>query len=297
MFEGFLEKFLLKYFGEYLKGIDKQNLSVAVWKGEIAVKTVDINPEILKKAGIPLKMIFGKIESLLLKVPWNNLSGKPVEVEIDSISMVLLLEDIALWYSNQSYLEFCMALIDGVKDEMSKKLEEEFEKQDKKSSFFEQIFDNLMVSVKNIHVRIENTMGYSYCFGGVLENFSMKSVDSTGKSIFVKRSSILDKVTKMISFTNLILYHDTKVVGHKDVNIIDYYFKSCKIDMHRIINLTLDIIFTVSPYNKEDQSLTTPIYHLSTDISNIRLNFNTPMIRDITTLLDYFTTYKNNTFE
>lgn len=71
MFEGFLEKFLLKYFGEYLKGIDKTNLSVAVWKGEISVKTVDINPEILKKFHIPLRMVFGKIESLLLRVAWK----------------------------------------------------------------------------------------------------------------------------------------------------------------------------------------------------------------------------------
>lgn len=297
MFESFLEKFLLQYFGEYLKGIDKQNLSVAVWKGEIAVKTVDINPEILKKHGIPLKMVFGKIESLLLKVPWNNLSGKPVEVEIDSISVILLLEDIAQWYSNQSYLEFCTALIEGVKDEMSKKLEEEFEKQDKKSSFFEQIFDNLMVSVKNIHIRIENALGQPYCFGGILEDFSMKSVDSNGKSIFVKRSSTLDKVTKMISFKNLVLYHDTKIVSAKDINIIDYFFKSTPPPAHKIINLTLDIIFTVSPYDKDARDYQTPIYHLSTDISNIKLNFETAMIRDVTNLLDYFTSYKNSSFE
>lgn len=297
MFEGFLEKFLLKYFGEYLKGIDKQNLSVAVWKGEISVKTVDINPDILRKMGIPLKMVFGKIESLLLKVPWNNLSGKPVEVEIDSICVVLLMEDIAVWYSKQNYLEFCMSLIDGVKDEMSKKLEEEFEKQDKKSSFFEQIFDNLIVSVKNIHIRIENNIGHPYCFGGVLEDFGMRSVDSYGQPIFVKRSSTLDKVTKMISFKNLNLYHDPKTIAAKDVNIIDYFFKSTKPAVHKIINITLDIIFTLSPYDKEGRYRQNPIYQLSTDISNIKLSFETAMIRDMTNLLDYFATYKDNTFE
>lgn len=298
MFEGFLEKFLLKYFGEYLKGIDKTNLSVAVWRGEISVRTVDINPDILRKHGIPLKMIFGKIESLLLKVPWNNLGGKPVEVEIDSISLVLLQEDIANWYSNQNYLDYCMALIDGVKDEMFKKLEEEFEKQDKKSSFFEQIFDNLMINVKNIHIRVENMLGRPFTFGGVLEDFSMKSVDQNGKNVFVKRVTQLDKVTKMISFKNLILYHDTKPVSGKYTNIIDYYFKSHNLNnAHKIINLTLDIIFTLSPYNKDEPLRKTPIYLLSTDISNIRLSFETEMIRDITTLIEYFTQYKNSKYE
>ena len=107
MFEGFLEKFLLKYFGEYLKGIDKTNLSVSVWKGEISVRTVDLNPDVLRKAGIPLKMIFGKVESLLLRVPWNNLSSKPVELFIDSICVVLSLEDIGSWYNHMQYVEMC----------------------------------------------------------------------------------------------------------------------------------------------------------------------------------------------
>lgn len=297
MFEGFLEKFLLKYFGEYLKGIDKTNLSVAVWRGEISVRTVDINPDILKKLGVPLRMVFGKVESLLLKVPWNNLSGKPVEIEIDSISVVLALEDIESWYGGQQYLDFCLALIEGVKDEMYKKLEEEFEKQDKKSTFFEQIFDNLKVSVKNIHIRIENSRGKQYCFGGILEDFNMKSVDQDGKSVFVKRQNQLDTVIKMISFKNLILYHDQKLIMDKDPNIIDYFFKNKGYSVHKIINLTLDIIFTVAPYNKDDPDRRKPIYQLSTDISNIRLSFETEMILDMTNLMDYFAQFKNYQFE
>lgn len=288
---------MLKYFGEYLKGIDKTNLSVAVWRGEISVRTVDINPDILRKFGVPLRMVFGKVESLLLKVPWNNLSGKPVEIEIDCISVVLALEDIEKWYSSQQYVDFCLALIEGVKDEMAKKLEEEFEKQDKKSTFFEQIFDNLIVSVKNIHIRIENPKGKQYCFGGILEDFNMKSVDQEGKSIFVKRQSQLDKVIKMISFKNLILYHDHKLIHEKDPNIIDYFFKGKDFAVHKIINLNLDIIFTLSPYNKDDPDRRTPIYLLSTDISNIRLCFETEMILDMTNMLDYFALFKNSKFE
>lgn len=297
MFEGFLEKFLLKYFGEYMKGIDKTNLSVAVWKGEILVRTVDINPDILKKGNIPLRMVFGKIESLLLKVPWNNLSSKPVELFIDSISMVLALEDINQWYSQQSYLDFCTQLLDGVKDEMYKKLEEEFEKQEKKSSFFEQIFDNLLISVKNIHIRIESSQKQVFAFGGILEDFNIKSVDNQGSPVFIKRQSNLDKVTKLVSFKNLILYHDPKVIHHKDVNIIEYYFKHKNYDFQRILNLNLDVIFTLNPFNRQTMDVSLPIYQLQTDINHIRFDFETVTIRDMTDLLEYFGNFKQSKFE
>jgi hypothetical protein len=297
MFEGFLEKFLLKYFGEYLKGIDKGNLSVAVWKGEISVKTVDINPEIMRKQNIPLRMIFGKIESLLMRVPWNNLSSKPVEIFIDSICVVLSLEDINSWYSQKSYLDYCVALLEGVKDEVAKKLEEEFEKQEKKATFFEQIFDNLLISVKNIHIRIESNLKQPYCFGVILEDFNLKSVDSQGKPIFIKRESAKDRVTKLVSFKNLSLYHDSKIVCLKDINIIEYFFKQKKFDVHNIITLNLDVIFGLNPFDRETMDTSVPVYQLQTDISNIKLNFETVTIRDMTDLAEYFGNFKQSKFE
>ena len=297
MFEGFLEKFLLKYFGEYLRGIDKTNLSVAVWRGEISVLTVDLNPDILKKLQLPLKMVFGKIQSLLLRVPWNNLSAKPVEVEIDSIFVVLQLEDIAMYTSQLNYLDFCTGVVEGVKDEMLKKLEEEFEKQDKKATFFEQIFDNLLVTVKNIHVRIEAAHKIPFCFGCILENFSMRSVDNKGKPIFVKRETSLDKVTKMVSFKNLVFYHDSKIISQKDVNIIAFFFQQRKFDFHVIVNLNLDIIFSLCPFNRESKNTAVPIYQLQTDINNIRIEFETVTIRDMTDLLEYFGNFKQSHFE
>lgn len=300
MFEGFLEKFLLKYFGEYLKGVDKSNLSVAVWKGEILVKTVDINPDILKKFNLPLKMVFGKIESLLLKVPWNNLSSKPVELFIDSINVVLALENISEWYSEKNYLDFCQVLLDSVKDEMTRKLEEEFEKQEKKSSFFEQIFDNLIINVKNIHVRLENTKGNLFCFGWILEDFAIRSVDSEGKPIFVKRQTSLDRVTKLIAFKNMQLYHENKILSDKDVNILVYYFKSTKAhDAFKILNLSLDLLFTLSPYPKDtkDFNIVPAVYQLTTEVNNVELSFKTVTIRDMADLMEYFGNYSQSKFE
>lgn len=291
MFEGFLEKFLLKYFGEYLKGIDKSNLKVAVWKGEIHVRTVDINPEILRKLDLPLRMAFGKIDSLLLRVPWNNLSSKPVELTIENISLVLALEDVNKFYANKTYLDFVQAFVEDVKEQMNKKLEEEFEKQEKKSGFFEQIFDNLIISIKNINIRVESTLSQKYCFGAVLEDLHIQSVDKNGAVIFVKRVSPMDEVTKLISFKNLIFYHDTRTIAEQDIREIEKFFLVPYLNhVHKILNLNLDLIFTLSPYNRKDPqaSRLKPIYRLQTEVNSVEMLFETSMIKDMADVADYF---------
>lgn len=300
MFEGFLEKFLLKYFGEYLKGIDKSNLSVAVWKGEISVKTVDINPEILKKLNFPFRMALGKIDSLLLKVPWNNLSGKPVELTIENISIVLAVEDVATWYAEKEYLDFCEALVGDIKNQVTKKLDEELEKQEKKSSFFEQIFDNLIINVKNINIRVEFAVGHKFCFGGILEDFNIRSVDKSGNPVFIKRVHMSDPVTKKISFKNLVLYHDKNTVSEIEAKAIDEFIKKSSLDdFHKIFNLNLDLMFTLAPYDKKnpESAKSQPIYLLETEVNCVELVFETSMIRDMTSLIDYFDHHKNTQLE
>jgi vacuolar protein sorting-associated protein 13A/C len=300
MFEGFLEKFLLKYFGEYLKGIDKSNLKVAVWKGEIQVRTVDLNPDILRRLNLPLKMIFGKIDSLLLKVPWNNLSSKPVELTIENISLVLAAEDVLRWYGEKTYLDYCQTIIGDIKEQMAKKLEEEFEKQEKKSSFFEQIFDNLIINVKNINLRVESTLGQHYCFGTVLEDFSIQSVDKDGKSVFVKRASAMDEVTKLISFKNLILFYDTTTISGLTYSQIEKYFQDhIKGNQHKILNLNLDLIFTLTPYNRKDPqgARFKPIYRLQTEVNCVEMIFETDMIKNMADILDYFELHNKTKLE
>lgn len=49
MFEGFLQRWLTANFGDYLTGIDAENLQISVWAGDITVKNVDINPKLIKK--------------------------------------------------------------------------------------------------------------------------------------------------------------------------------------------------------------------------------------------------------
>lgn len=69
MFEKFLESFLNKYFGKYFVNLDKKAMSLSVWKGEIRINRVELNPVILNDIKLPLGLRLGVIESLVIKIP------------------------------------------------------------------------------------------------------------------------------------------------------------------------------------------------------------------------------------
>lgn len=74
MFEKFLETFLNKYFGKYFVNLDKKAMSLSVWKGEIRINRVELNPIILNEIKLPLALKIGVIENLVIKIPWKSLS-------------------------------------------------------------------------------------------------------------------------------------------------------------------------------------------------------------------------------
>ena len=43
MFEKLLEKVIMSYFGDYLNGIDPNNLHVGIWNGDIRIENVSLN--------------------------------------------------------------------------------------------------------------------------------------------------------------------------------------------------------------------------------------------------------------
>ena len=47
MFEKILEKILIQYFGKFIIGLDKNNLKLGVWSGNVVIEKVNINPEII----------------------------------------------------------------------------------------------------------------------------------------------------------------------------------------------------------------------------------------------------------
>lgn len=89
MFESILEKVLLKAAGDYIEGIDSNNLKVGIWGGDVVIENVSLKEGIIDMLNLPVELRFSHIGKLTLKVPWKNLSSAPVEVYLDGVYLVL----------------------------------------------------------------------------------------------------------------------------------------------------------------------------------------------------------------
>jgi len=64
MLESFLEKLLLYYFGKFIKGLDKNNLHLGVWRGNVIIENVTLKEDLLEMFGLPMKIIYSNIGKL-----------------------------------------------------------------------------------------------------------------------------------------------------------------------------------------------------------------------------------------
>lgn len=74
MFEKILEKVLENYFGRFITGLDKNNLKLGVWSGNVAIENVNLKPEVIELLELPIKLKHSKIGKMHFKIPWKKLS-------------------------------------------------------------------------------------------------------------------------------------------------------------------------------------------------------------------------------
>ena len=89
MLESILEKLLSKYFGDFIEGLDKNNLKIGVWSGNIELKNVKLKTDIITKLELPLFISYSFIGKLDVKLPWKSLGSKPVEVKLEDVYIIV----------------------------------------------------------------------------------------------------------------------------------------------------------------------------------------------------------------
>lgn len=97
MFEGLLEKILLAKLGKFIAGLDKDNLKVALWSGDIILENVYLKKDALLMFQLPLFLELGKIKRLRIKVPWTRLGSSPVEIFLGGLYIVVVPQEKSSW--------------------------------------------------------------------------------------------------------------------------------------------------------------------------------------------------------
>lgn len=221
MFEGLLEKILLAKIGKYIVGLDKENLKIGVWGGDITLENVYLKPDALLMLQLPLLILYGKIVKLVIKVPWSKLSSAPVEVRLEGLSVILCTQQKQTWnYNEAGDLVNRKDLIEA-HELRQKQLQEQkllsAEEELKEKGFLEKmsakILDNIRIIIQDIHVRFESTIdGRIFAAGVTLERIECFTTNSDWSPEFTDRHKA--------GFASMCIYKVLNVIN------LGFYWKS-----------------------------------------------------------------------
>lgn len=68
MFEAILYQIIMRFLGDYIDGLDRDNLELGVWSGEIILEKLTLKENALDFLEWPVKLVFSFIERIHIKV-------------------------------------------------------------------------------------------------------------------------------------------------------------------------------------------------------------------------------------
>lgn len=166
MFEKILEKIIISYFGKYINGIDKNNVHLGVFKGNVKIENVSLKPEVMDLLDLPIDIVFSNIGRMTLNIPWSKLSSSPVPITLEDIYLVIGPRKESDWsFVDKSSIQSKLESIESYAKDCLRKLAKK--KDNEEAGYMEKmavkIIDNIQLEFKNIHLRWEDkSKGFSF---------------------------------------------------------------------------------------------------------------------------------------
>lgn len=208
----------------YIQNFDPGQLKVGIWSGDVRLYDLELRREALDQLKLPINVVKGHLGQLTLTIPWSNLRGQPVKVFIEDVFLLAAPKEDAEYDEEEEEKRRQAVKIEKLDSaEMIRERNEEGlsqEEQKKSQSFTESlvstIVNNLQITIKNIHVRYEDSIsapGHPFALGVTLQEFSAVSTDGDWTPTYVQASTGI--AHKLATLGALAVYWntDSKLLG------------------------------------------------------------------------------------
>jgi len=218
MLESLVANLLNRFLGMYVRNFDPKQLNVGIFSGDVKLRNLELRKEALDQLHLPINVVEGHLGLLTLSIPFSNLRGKPVRINIEDVYL------LAAPKEDQEYdpveeekrehnlkmekLDSAELLKERATEGMSQ--EEQQKNQSFTASLTTAIIDNIQISVKNVHIRYEDSIsdpGHPFAAGITLQELSAVSTDENWKPTFIQSSS--GTTHKLATLGALAIYWDT----------------------------------------------------------------------------------------
>lgn len=200
MLEGLVANLLNRFLGMYVKNFDPKQLNVGIWSGAVKLRNLELRREALDQLHLPLNVVEGRLGELTLQIPWSNLRGQPVKVNIEDVFLLSAPKEESDYNAEDEERRAQAVKLEKLESaELLKERSTEGmtqEEQQKNQSFTQSlvtaIVDNLQISIKNVHLRYEDSIaapGHPFAIGMTLKEMSAVSTDANWTPTFIQSTS------------------------------------------------------------------------------------------------------------
>ncbi|XP_065656239.1 intermembrane lipid transfer protein VPS13A isoform X1 [Hydra vulgaris] len=227
VFESIVADLLNKYLGQYVKNLDASQLKIGIWGGNVVLENLELKDTALDDLDLPIKVVRGYLGMLVLAIPWKNLYHEATIVEINDLHIVSKPNfDIKYNKEKEEKDEFERKKRQIENIEEARRVEEEkkkakSEQKEDQDSFVEKlatnIIKNLQVTIKNIHIRYEDSTSdptAPFAVGVTLGSLTALTTDDNFVPQVIKES--LTIINKLLKLDYLALYWNSKENSHLD---------------------------------------------------------------------------------
>uniref|UniRef100_A0A914PG75 Chorein N-terminal domain-containing protein n=1 Tax=Panagrolaimus davidi TaxID=227884 RepID=A0A914PG75_9BILA len=88
VFETLAADLLNSFLGDFVDNLDASQLNIGIWGGDVQLNNLEIKKSALDELDLPLKLKYGFLDKLVLKIPWKNLYTEPVLANIDGLYII-----------------------------------------------------------------------------------------------------------------------------------------------------------------------------------------------------------------
>ncbi|XP_062482305.1 intermembrane lipid transfer protein VPS13C isoform X1 [Pezoporus occidentalis] len=88
--ESVVADLLNRFLGDYVENLNKSQLKLGIWGGNVALDNLQIKENALSELDIPFRIKVGQIDKLTLKIPWKNLYGEAVVATLEGLYLLIV---------------------------------------------------------------------------------------------------------------------------------------------------------------------------------------------------------------
>ncbi|KAJ2952086.1 hypothetical protein O0L34_g4356 [Tuta absoluta] len=214
VFESIVVDVLNKFLGDYVENLNRSQLKLGIWGGDVVLENLVLKQNALEELNIPVQTVYGHLGKLTLKIPWKNLYGASVEAQVERLFLVVNPNaEVKYDKEKEERLALASKQAELARVEEAKKKEVEEDKMDE--TFVEklvtQIIKNVQLTIKDIHVRYEDSITnpkQPFSLGITLHNLSVHTTDENWKQTVVTEA--VTKIYKILSLEGLAIYWNSE---------------------------------------------------------------------------------------